>query len=274
MEQEVFSGKTNETKVMRFLSGYKNLTVSRCGVMNVVGPRMGARFEVDQDLRPLFPYINASHEEAKYLETPEHIQFVFDNVLLTLYPFEIIAVAFADENEADLFGERLLAYLNEIHENRQAVKPDYKTIVPLSPIDIYQLLPGTNCGECGRESCLAFAAAVSKDKALPADCPGFAEPIVQKAVYPIFDKHGNLTSTVELSTTADKKHPAVPENLLTEREIDILRLLAKGFSNPEMAKLLSISPHTVKTHVTHIYDKLGVNDRAQAAVWAAGHDVI
>jgi len=259
---------------MSFLSGYKKMTVTRSGVMNNVGPRMGARFEVDQDLSPLFPYINASYEEAKYFDTPEHIQFVFNHVLCTLYPFEIIAAALYDENGACLFGEQFLVYLNEIHQNRQAIKPDYKTIVHLSPIDIYKLLPRTNCGKCGQESCLAFAAAVSKDKATPANCPNFAEPIVQKVVYPIFDKKGNLASTVELSTTANKKHPAVPENLLTERKIDVLRLLAKGFSNPEIARLLSISPHTVKTHVTHIYDKLGVNDRAQAAVWAANHDVV
>lgn len=259
---------------MSFLSGYKKMTVTRSGVINTVRPGMGARFEVDQNLRPLFPYINASHEEAKYFHTPEHIQFEFNHVLCTLYSFEIIATAFHDENGARLFGQRLLAYLNEIQKNQQAVKPDYKTIGHLSPIDIYKLLPRTNCGKCGQESCLAFAAAVSKDKAVPANCPGFAEPIIQKVVYPIFDKNGNLFSTVELSTTAIKKHPAVPENLLTEREIDVLRLLAKGFSNPEIARLLSISPHTVKTHVTHIYDKLGVNDRAQAAVWATNHDVI
>lgn len=55
---------------------------------------------------------------------------------------------------------------------------------------------------------------------------------------------------------------------LTAREQEVLRLLAEGFSNPQIAKILDVSPHTVKTHVVHVYDKLGVGDRAQAAVWA------
>ena len=259
---------------MSFLTGYKKMTVTRCGIMNIIGPRMAAKFEIDQDLRSLFPFINAHHDEAKYFDTPERIQFVFKDVLCTLYPFEIIAAGFYDENGARLFWEHLQDDLNSIYDKRQTITPDYKTLVPLSPIDIYQLLPKTNCGKCGKESCLAFAAAVSKDKATPMDCPGFAEPIVQKTVYPIFDKDGNLASTVELSATTNVKVPEVPENLLTKREVDVLRLLAKGYSNPEIAQLLSISQHTVKTHVTHIYDKLGVNDRAQAAVWASRHDVV
>ena len=55
---------------------------------------------------------------------------------------------------------------------------------------------------------------------------------------------------------------------LTSREMDILRLIADGFSNTEIAKILHISPHTVKTHVIHIIDKLGAKDRTQAAVFA------
>ena len=56
---------------------------------------------------------------------------------------------------------------------------------------------------------------------------------------------------------------------LTEREVEVLRLVAKGFTNSAIAKILGISPHTVKTHTVHIFDKLGVSDRARAAVWAA-----
>ena len=60
---------------MEFLSGYKNFSVTRVGVMTCAWPKMGARFEVDHDLRPLFPYINASLADAKYFDTPKHIQF-------------------------------------------------------------------------------------------------------------------------------------------------------------------------------------------------------
>jgi DNA-binding NarL/FixJ family response regulator len=51
---------------------------------------------------------------------------------------------------------------------------------------------------------------------------------------------------------------------LTAREHEILTLIAKGFSFPEIAELLAVSPHTVTTHVRHIYEKLEVSSRASA----------
>ncbi|WP_273067051.1 LuxR C-terminal-related transcriptional regulator [Chloroflexus aurantiacus] len=52
---------------------------------------------------------------------------------------------------------------------------------------------------------------------------------------------------------------------LTEREIEVLRLIAEGLSNPEIAEKLVLSVGTVKTHVKHIYGKLNVDDRVKAA---------
>jgi two-component system, NarL family, response regulator LiaR len=55
---------------------------------------------------------------------------------------------------------------------------------------------------------------------------------------------------------------------LTERETDVLRLLARGKSNKELSQVLNISEQTVKTHVSHILAKLGVPSRTQAALYA------
>ena len=69
-------------------------------------------------------------------------------------------------------------------------------------------------------------------------------------------------------TAAGSEDLIVP---LTEREEEVLRLLAAGLSNKDIASLLFVAPSTVKTHVEHILGKLGVSDRVQAAVWAARH---
>jgi DNA-binding NarL/FixJ family response regulator len=55
---------------------------------------------------------------------------------------------------------------------------------------------------------------------------------------------------------------------LTDREAEILRALAEGLSNAEIAGRLFLAPETVKTHVKAILGKLGVRDRTQAVVWA------
>lgn len=55
---------------------------------------------------------------------------------------------------------------------------------------------------------------------------------------------------------------------LSEREIEVLKLVADGLNNDAIAEKLTISLHTVKTHIRHIFEKLNVSDRTQAAVWA------
>jgi len=55
---------------------------------------------------------------------------------------------------------------------------------------------------------------------------------------------------------------------LTERETEVLRLLGQGKSNKEIAQALTIADQTVKTHVSHVLDKLGVPSRTQAALYA------
>jgi DNA-binding NarL/FixJ family response regulator len=61
---------------------------------------------------------------------------------------------------------------------------------------------------------------------------------------------------------------------LTKREEEVLRLVATGMSNRDIAAVLFIAEGTVKTHVEHIIGKIGVSDRVQAAVWAARHGLI
>jgi len=123
--------------------------------------------------------------------------------------------------------------------------------------------------------------------------------------YPAFDKKGNIAYVIQImiditkrksnitrrqryidsleSTIREISGKRVPMLMefgdkktdanLTDREKEILGLVANGFSNMEIGEVLAISPHTVKTHVTNVFEKLGVKDRTQAAVWAVRHKV-
>ena len=64
------------------------------------------------------------------------------------------------------------------------------------------------------------------------------------------------------------------DDMLTRREIEVLKLLAEGLFNKEIAYKLSISEKTVKNHVSSIFKKIGVSDRTQAAVYAIKNNFV
>ena len=61
---------------------------------------------------------------------------------------------------------------------------------------------------------------------------------------------------------------------LTDRQLEILKLVAQGLSNPEIAKRLKLSDHTVKRHVANLLTKLRLPTRAAAAAYAAQHGLL
>jgi DNA-binding CsgD family transcriptional regulator len=61
---------------------------------------------------------------------------------------------------------------------------------------------------------------------------------------------------------------------LTAREIEVVRLLARGMSNKDIAKKLVISPKTARNHIEHIYAKIGASNRVTASLFAVQHGLI
>ncbi len=76
-----------------------------------------------------------------------------------------------------------------------------------------------------------------------------------------------LAGLIAGKTAADR--PAV--EALTEREMDVLELLAEGLTNKAIAQSLFISVRTVEAHLRNVYGKLGVNSRTEAVLWAVEH---
>jgi len=77
-----------------------------------------------------------------------------------------------------------------------------------------------------------------------------------------------LSPQVAARLLREIRTPEKPHEMLTSRETDVLMLLAEGKSNKDISRALNLGEQTVKTHVSHILDKLGVPSRTQAALYA------
>lgn len=289
------------------VQGYSDFSLSTPDPVIKLGVSIwNAHFKLDTDVSELFPYINAAVEGATYYEKPHYIAFPLGDFHCSLYGDIVAAGSFEDRDQALEFISYLIDFLNDIFSRKDSLRPNHKKYKHQSVLEIFKLLPRTNCQECDFPTCMAFAAALSRREALPEQCPALTKPVSETASYPLYDENGNIISTVDIEVdTAHRKLDmerrkkriedlertvasirqsnsqtrVVSENdgiqvSLTGRELEVLRLLAEGFTNPEISQILSISHHTVKSHVVNLFNKIGVNDRTQAAVWAARQRLI
>ncbi|NLK99077.1 MAG: response regulator transcription factor [Clostridiales bacterium] len=102
--------------------------------------------------------------------------------------------------------------------------------------------------------------------------------VLKRAIFTI--NGGDTFIQPELSTILKKRLEDKNSNakkfddILTRREIEVLKLLTEGLFNKEIAYTLSISEKTVKNHVSNIFKKINVSDRTQAAVYAIKHNIV
>lgn len=80
--------------------------------------------------------------------------------------------------------------------------------------------------------------------------------------------HPTLAGEVLRELALGREPSPMGRPLLTDREREVLRLVSQGATNREIAQALWLSHKTIKNHLTHIFEKLGVSDRTQAALWA------
>ena len=91
----------------------------------------------------------------------------------------------------------------------------------------------------------------------------------------VFDARVQAT-LLAAATAAPRPVPATPAQApddLTPREVEILGMIARGLTNPEIAAALYLSNHTIKTHISRIFAKTGSRDRAAAIGYASRHNI-
>ena len=165
------------------------------------------------------------------------------------------AVAAAESSGADvILMDISMPGLDGVEATRRIVArdPDAKVVMLTSFADNRKILDALEAGASGY--LLKHAGPDELLNAIRAAAAGEA-PLDPKAARALLDSRR--------MPSADKA--------LSAREQEVLRLVAQGLANKQIARRLAISERTVKAHLTNIFGRLGVSDRTQAALWARDH---
>ena len=137
--------------------------------------------EVSGDIHEAFPYLNAIVKGCIYNHPALTLTIKKDGKLLTLHAHHITLAKIEDENEADEILKWLQDLINETYEKRGQIEPNYSKGADLKALDIFKLLPGTNCRKCGELTCLAFAVKlVGRETEIKKCNPLFSEKYQEK----------------------------------------------------------------------------------------------
>ena len=137
----------------------------------------------------------------------------------------------------------------------RAIRPETRVIVLTSFVDEDKMLPAVRAGASGY---------LLKD-VQPQDLVGAIRTV---------HGGGTLLHPTVVEELVREVSRAPTENPLTEREREVLALIARGRANKAIARELGVSEKTVKAHVGNILAKLGLTDRTQAALWAVREGLV
>ncbi|HNS50395.1 MAG TPA: (Fe-S)-binding protein [Anaerolineae bacterium] len=112
---------------------------------------------LDVDLSPVLPYLNARLSRGVYLPKRPVLSWRFEGHNIGFWPDRIAVEHLHSRAEADEWVARLVALVNDTWQKRDQIEPDHSTHERLQPLQLYRLLPGTNCKACGEASCFNLA---------------------------------------------------------------------------------------------------------------------
>ena len=137
--------------------------------------------EVSEEIQEVFPYLNAVLKGCIYNHPANTLTIRKDQKLITLHALHITLAKIEDEKEAEDILKWLKNLINETFESRARIEPNYSMAAELKALDMFKLLPGTNCKKCGEPSCLAFAVKlVGRDTEIAKCDPLFSEKYQEK----------------------------------------------------------------------------------------------
>jgi ArsR family metal-binding transcriptional regulator len=152
-----------------FIKDYQlRIVLSDC---NPSSQKVNAIADLSEDISEMLPYLNTALKGLQYFEEEKILTVKRGGRLITFRPRQIALTKLEDENEARMVMEELKQILNETYVNKDHIKPTYTTRQVLRPLEVFKLLPGGNCKECGEITCMAFALKLVNNEIELQKCP-------------------------------------------------------------------------------------------------------
>jgi ArsR family metal-binding transcriptional regulator len=124
----------------------------------------------------MLPYLNAILEKPNYQESSNSIRFLNGINEITIQENKIGIVRVANLTQAYELLDWVKDLINDAYESKSEITPNYESRKQPGVLQVYNALPKTNCKKCGEQSCMAFAAKLSKFDAEIDTCPLLGEP--------------------------------------------------------------------------------------------------
>ena len=119
--------------------------------------RWSAIAALDDDIGDALPYLNATMKTAIYNHGARALTWRMGGHTIAVRPREIAISNLLDQNSAATEMKRVVDLINRTWERRAEIAPSIEMRQRLKPMDVYKLLPATNCKECGQPTCFTFA---------------------------------------------------------------------------------------------------------------------
>jgi ArsR family metal-binding transcriptional regulator len=124
-----------------------------------------------RDIGAVLPYLNAVFENTMYDHDNKILICEKDKRGYAFRSMDIRVSGIVDVSDVPQVAQEVVDRVNQVWREREQITPSYKERKLPTVIDIYQLLPKTNCKQCGYLTCLAFAAELRTDPGLLVQCP-------------------------------------------------------------------------------------------------------
>lgn len=127
--------------------------------------------EAERPVGDIFPYLNAVLPNVSYSAGTNTLTLKREYRIITLYPHLAVMVKINGEDDALAVLTWLRDLINDAYSRRDKIIPCYEQRRMVGFLDVYRLLPATNCKACGEATCLAFAIGLLEGRHRLADCP-------------------------------------------------------------------------------------------------------